>query len=205
MLTRKTIAGRRHCIMLCMDIENLLVKRFKAPILRSKSLWPPLVSSESKDNLNDMIQKGLDINERGHRGMRALDVALELGNENIVSTLLANGAFLSLAWKHSQPQISRFLHTPWYYKLCQRLAEHQTDWHSVTKQGHASDEKSWELPLVINNSSVIEPHIELTVPDNIVLPIQTIVIKTVSHDQGWSNFTIDHGTYVGSWSFLRPG
>ena len=47
------------------------------------------------------------------------------------------------------------------------------------------------------------PYLEVSISEEMVLPIKRIVVWTESHDQGWSSFPYDHGTYRNSQAWFE--
>lgn len=58
--------------------------------------------------------------------------------------------------------------------------------------------------LVMVNSSASEClYLEVEITADIAQPVEKIVFKTVSHDQGWSDCHQDHGTYSQSYTWFE--
>lgn len=188
----------------CRSFETLdvLIEAFQGPGHWSKMIIQSLVRSGSTELIDSMVKKGLDVNEISRHGKRALDLALDIGDENVITVLLENGAVSHYPWSQTQMEVASFSDRPWFDLLCRALFENRLNWQPNVQGGHTFEERSWQPPLIITRESPIEPHLSLTVPGDIVLPVKTIVFKTVSLDQGWSDFQYDHGTYSNSQTFF---
>ncbi|KAG6362304.1 hypothetical protein INS49_010534 [Diaporthe citri] len=181
---------------------DVLIEAFRGPGHWSKMIIRSLVRSGSTELINSMIQKGLDVNEISRHGKRALDLALDIGDENVITVLLENGAVSHYPWSQTQMEVAIFSDRPWFDLLCRALFEDRLNWQPNAQGENTFEERSWQPPLIITRESPIEPHLRLTVPGDIVLPVKTIVFKTVSLDQGWSDVQYDHGTYSNSQTFF---
>lgn len=49
-------------------------------------------------------------------------------------------------------------------------------------RGHVFDEKEWHPVLCIHSNSPLIPLLQVEIGDDVVMPIQTIIFKTESHD-----------------------
>lgn len=181
---------------------HVLIEAFQGPGHWSKMIIQSLVRLGSTELISTMIQKGLDVNQISRHGKRALDLALEIGDDSIITVLLDNGAVSHYPWSQTQMEVASFSDRPWFGLLRRALFEDRLNWQPNAQGGHIFEERSWQPPLIVTRESPIEPHLRLDVPGEIVLPVKTIVFKTVSQDQGWSDSEYDHGTYSNSQTFF---
>ncbi|KAI7782006.1 hypothetical protein LA080_013944 [Diaporthe eres] len=80
---------------------DVLIEAFQGPGHWSKMIIQSLVRSGSTELINSMIQKGLDVNEISRHGKRALDLALDIGDESVINVLLENGAVSHYPWSQT--------------------------------------------------------------------------------------------------------
>lgn len=153
-----------------------------------------LVRRGNVNELNEAIEKGLDVDHPCENGKMALDYAQEMGHQEIVGILKSRGAKSNFVWPAimdgpsprplSHPVISTMTPIVW---------------------GHESWEKcrvvnGWPDYLHRSEGWSTYPHrkllLEIPIPENIEVPIQSIVFETDSMDQGWSDYRHLHGTYI---------
>ncbi|KAK8104538.1 uncharacterized protein PG998_011571 [Apiospora kogelbergensis] len=153
-----------------------------------------LVRRGNVDEINEAIEKGLDVNHPCENGKMALDYAQEMGHKEIAGILKRRGAKSNFVWPAimdgpsprplSHPVISTMTPIVW---------------------GHESWKKcrvvsGWPDYLHRSEGWSTHPHrkllIEIPIPEDIEVPIRSIVFETDSMDQGWSDYRHLHGTYI---------
>ncbi|CAG1990372.1 unnamed protein product [Fusarium graminearum] len=141
-----------------------------------------LVKSGRVKDLQRAIQRGMDINHPCENGKRALDYALEMGNEEIVELLRNNKAVSNLCWPAEKTESC-----PYPMNL-----------HEPTVTPLVSIEKEYDQDVVWKFKDGFEPKLMLEIPIHTDRPIWSIVFETITADAGWIGPGTFPGTYIGS-------
>lgn len=169
----------------------------------------PLIKAQSVDLLRYMIsQRGFDVNQLCQDGKRPLDYAIDVGDADMVAVLLESGAKPGYGCVMADDASRAFSSQPWFDSLVQALARCEAESESESEpylarkpgQSHKFDAKSWhDLELCVTTDDPIEAQVRVFIDDDVQLPVQAIVFRMDSHDQGWSGAEWAKGTY--DWSF----
>jgi ankyrin repeat protein/Cdc6-like AAA superfamily ATPase len=145
-----------------------------------------------------LVENGADVNAGSMNGKSAFDLALQVGNEELLLLLVKNSARPILQWDENSPSVREWENETWFADLLALL--HNTE----TKEDIPTElvaESSRNELISFDEDSAPKPYVQVTLPPSFQ-KASTIVIVTRSHDQGWSSYPEEQGTYHGSQTFF---
>ncbi|PTD02240.1 hypothetical protein FCULG_00012127 [Fusarium culmorum] len=134
------------------------------------------------EDVQRAIQRGMDINHPCENGKRALDYALEIGNEEIAELLRKNKAVPNLCWPAEKTESC-----PYPMNL-----------REPTVTPLVSIDKEYVQDVVLKNGGGSGSNLMLEIPIHTNRPICSIVFETITADAGWIVPSANPGTYIGS-------
>lgn len=158
------------------------------------------VPMEDANLLRRLLEQGNDPNQTFGLGQSALDVALRIGNPDLIKFCIERGAHPRLYWREDDPAITAHANNTesWSESLKHLLQHQRKPYHSVSRSDYlvCEDHRLEYLKVRIpddndNDNDKNWP----TAPNRIMFTI-------TSHDQGWSNYPETWGAYRGSQTFF---
>lgn len=185
------------------ELFSLLVRN-GSRLTHRKLLAQVIRGPSAPKRLQELIDHGVDVNQpcepEGNLEYSALDYALEAENTELVGLLVRSGAHPRIPWYKEEREVQRCVEHSWFHILEVMLAASE-DAGSEVSGGHVSNFR--EDLVVVNNNASECLYLEVEITADIAQPVEKIVFKTVSHDQGWSDYHQDHGTYSQSYTWFE--
>uniref|UniRef100_A0A098DBQ1 Uncharacterized protein n=1 Tax=Gibberella zeae (strain ATCC MYA-4620 / CBS 123657 / FGSC 9075 / NRRL 31084 / PH-1) TaxID=229533 RepID=A0A098DBQ1_GIBZE len=138
-----------------------------------------LVRSGRAEDLRDAIRGGMDINHPCENGKKALDYALEMGNEEISELLRNNKAISNLHWPAEKT------------KLC----PYPMNLHEPIVNPLVSTEKEYDQDAMMPDDGT--DYLILEIPIHTKRLIRSIVFETITAARGECTEDRFRGTYIG--------
>ncbi|KAL1734148.1 hypothetical protein EV714DRAFT_281270 [Schizophyllum commune] len=182
------------------------------------------VRSDGLDTVTFLLGVGCNVDARTYSGKDALQMALEMRSPKIAQCLLEHGSDLAqlhfaaedLDWARGQP---------WHPTVVSGLMRSKPlsnaglqEVYGTLRQRGVPEElvldildlaELWSCStasraqkVAVNSRTQNYVYVELEVPD---APLRSLTFVTVSHDQGWSDYEDDHGTYRRSSTWFEAG
>ncbi|KAL1682498.1 hypothetical protein EV122DRAFT_287123 [Schizophyllum commune] len=182
------------------------------------------VRSDGLDTVKFLLSVGCNVNARTYSGKDALQMALEMRSPKIVQCLLEHGPDLTqlhfaaedLKWAMAQPWHPTVVSGLMRSKPLSNVGLQEV--YGTLRQRGIPEElvldildlaELWSCStasraqkVAVDSRAQSYVFVELEVPD---APLRTLTFVTVSHDQGWSDYEDDHGTYRRSSTWFEAG
>ncbi|KAI5888570.1 uncharacterized protein SCHCODRAFT_02587820 [Schizophyllum commune H4-8] len=182
------------------------------------------VRSDSLDTVEFLLGVGCNVNARTYSGKDALQMALEMRSPKVVQCLLERGPDLSqlhfaaedLDWARGQPWSPTIVSGLMRSKPMSDAGLQEV--YDTLRRGGVPEElvldildlaELWSCSsasraqkVAVDSRTQSYVYAELEVPD---APLRSLTFVTVSHDQGWSDYEDDHGTYRRSSTWFEAG
>jgi len=151
-----------------------------------------MVPTESAALLLRLLEIDTDPNQNFGLGQGSLDVALRLGDGQLIEHCLRKSAVSKLLWPLTSPEVTRHQQQPWYPQLTSVLSQQPPPIFTSPPA---------QPTVVTRDTPEKELYIDLTLPTDLSHP-RKIIFTTISHAQGWSHYPHDHGSHQGSETFF---
>ncbi|KAI4526746.1 hypothetical protein K525DRAFT_264872 [Schizophyllum commune Loenen D] len=180
------------------------------------------IEGNNADIVAALLEAGYDANAVSHSGKHVLQKALDIRSPTIVQHLLNHGA-QALQLNYSPSGLEWASNQSWHSALSAGLMRRQPlsdtdlqDVHDILLRLRLPDTiasdildfaEFWRCSSVARSEYVMmpmgstkeKPYLLIKVPDR---PLHALTIITDSHDQGWSSYPEEHGTYRGCFSWF---
>ena len=191
------VHGKPNSTSLSYALDKGRPKCLELLVFKHKALTPEntaglMIPVEDPALLRRLLETGINPNQDFGLGLTMLDTAIRQGDSELIGLCLEHGALPSAYWTIEMRRIAQHSKESWFVKLHALIADHVPPVVSASQS---------EYLIIDRESPGKELFLEVRLPSETPQP-NKIIFTITSHDQGWSSFPHDHGSYMGSQSFF---